>query len=250
MALLSIGNDAKTVKGVKYGYQTAVLYLAPHTLSGRNLCPNASPGCIATCLNTAGRGVFNNVQTARVNKTHTFTNSPAAFVDMLAKEIRAHVASAKRRGLIPLVRLNGTSDLPWENLRGNTGAALFAQFPDVQFYDYTKSWHRAVAFTKRAMPVNYHLTFSRSECNDTQARDILRRGGNVAVVFDTRKGSALPSEWQGYRVVDGDVSDVRHNDDVHAQGATSINVSGVVIGLRAKGKARRDVTGFVVKAGG
>src|SRR5947208_2552747 len=133
MSLLSVSTDAKTVKGEKRGYLTGILYLAPHKLSGRNLCPDASPGCIATCLNTAGRGVFSNVQHARIAKTRRFTTERQYFMSELYRDIRALVRKAYRHKMTPLVRLNGTSDIPWENVaRGS--ASLMRLFPFVRFY--------------------------------------------------------------------------------------------------------------------
>jgi hypothetical protein len=252
MALLSISNDAKTIKGQKRGYLTGILYLAPHKLSGRNLCPNASPGCIATCLNTAGRGAFNSVQRARIAKTHRFTAYTENFMRELYNNIGALRRKAARKRMTPLVRLNGTSDIPWENVKFDaigcgpnamiklTGN-MMEYFPDIQFYDYTKSPNRMYKFLRGELPKNYHLTFSRSECNNTISQQILSDGGNVAVVFSTKRGDALPEFWNGFMTVDGDIDDVRHTD----QGIPFQN-TGLVIGLRAKGKARHDKTGFVV----
>ena len=70
--LLNIDNNAKTVKGQKAGYMTAILYLAPSTQSGFQVCPMASEGCKKACLYTAGHGAFNNVQQGRINKTRWF----------------------------------------------------------------------------------------------------------------------------------------------------------------------------------
>lgn len=249
MSLLSISADAKTVKGEKQGYLTGILYLAPHTIAGiGNLCPDATKGCMSACLYTAGRGAFNNVQRARIAKTKRFKADRAGFMAELVKDIAALVRKAKRAGMTPVVRLNGTSDLPWESiaLPDRLGkVSIMAEFPDVQFYDYTKSARRMAAFCGGAFPANYHLTFSRSECNDTSAQRILAAGGNVAVVFDTRKGDALPATWNMYTIVDGDTSDLRFLDR-KVSGAYSKSHPGLVIGLRAKGRARRDRSGFVV----
>jgi hypothetical protein len=265
MSLLSISADAKTVKGEKQGYLTGILYLAPHTIAGiGNLCPDATKGCRAACLYTAGRGAFNSVQTARIAKTKRFKADRAGFMADLVKDIAALVRKAKRAGLIPVVRLNGTSDLPWENIGpvnydrdgGRFQAAnIMAAFPDVQFYDYTKSARRMASMLRGKVnmvesidwPSNYHLTFSRSECNDKDARIVLSQGGNVAVVFSTRKGEALPAMWHSYRVIDGDGSDARFADDGGPQGQASLDHKGVVVGLRSKGRARKDTSGFVVK---
>lgn len=244
--LLSIAADAKTVKGEKQGYMTGILYLAPASIAGvGNLCPDATAGCRDACLYTAGRGVFNSVQTARIAKTKRFHADRLGFMADLVKSIAALVRKASKANMVPVVRLNGTSDLPWENIKLGPidGRSLMEIFPEVQFYDYTKSARRMERMLAgQNWPANYHLTFSRSECNDTSARGVLARGGNVAVVFSTRKGEALPDSWWGYRVINGDTSDLRFLDAA-PQGAI-----GYVIGLYAKGRARKDASGFVVTA--
>lgn len=248
MSLLSVSTDAKTVKGEKQGYLTGILYLAPASIAGvGNLCPNATAGCMAACLYTAGRGVFSNVQAARIAKTKRFHADRDGFMAQLVRDIAALVSKASRACMAPVVRLNGTSDLPWENIGDTFGWNVMRKFPTVQFYDYTKSARRMFAATHDSdWPSNYHLTFSRSECNDRAAERILADGGNVAVVFGTRKGERLPGEWHGYRVIDGDVSDLRFLDAA-PRGTGAI---GYVIGLRAKGKARKDSSGFVFTTNG
>jgi hypothetical protein len=232
-SLLTLGNP-KTEKGTGLGFLTAILHLAPADRSGRNVCPWASPGCIATCLNLAGRGgIFakgedsNAIQRARIARTEFFFADRPAFLAQLRREIRQHVARAARHGLRPAARLNGTSDIPWESIE----PALFEEFSAVVFYDYTKAPHRI----PHPFP-NYSLTFSRSETNEADALATLARGGNVAVVFDVARGAPLPATWNGYPVHDADVHDLRFLDP-----------AGSVAGLRAKGPAKRDNTGFVVR---
>lgn len=224
--LLSVGTDAKTSKGEAFGWLTAILYLAPAKQAGRGeVCPNRSAGCTLACLYTAGRGKMSNVKKARIRRTQLFFDDVATFKALLFADIGAFVASCEKQGMRACVRLNGTSDIAWERI------GVFAEFPSVQFYDYSKSPIRALQFAKGAMPSNYHLTFSRSESNEAQAVDVLRNGGNVAVVF----AGILPPTWQGYNVVNGDESDLRFLDAVN-----------VVVGLKAKGDAKKDATGFVV----
>ena len=143
------------------------------------------------------------------------------------------IQTAKKLGLIPCVRLNGTSDLPWESLGGVKRINLFNRFPSVQFYDYTKNPTRF----DRQLPANYQLTFSRSECNGDTVAKLMERGENVAVVFSSKKGEDLPATWQGREVVDGDLHDLRFLDGKNK-----------VVGLRAKGKAKKDQSGFSVAA--
>lgn len=227
---LNIDANAKTIKGQEFGYLTGLVYLAPSTLSGYNVCAFASRLCALECLNTAGMGVFSTVQKARIAKTKAYFADKKAFIATLAKNIVSLSKKAANKGLTPCVRLNGTSDLPWET------SGLMQQFSGIQFYDYTKSPIRMRAFLAGKMPQNYHLTFSLSEDNMEIAKEILSKGGNVAMVFDTKKGKPLPTSYMGYRVIDGDKSDLRFLDDKN-----------VIVGLRAKGKAKKDTGGFVQK---
>jgi hypothetical protein len=235
--LLSVNADAKTIKGQKKGYLTGILYLAPDTTSGiANTCPFATEGCRQACLFTAGRaGMFPEINKARIGKTGMFKFDRSAFMNTLSKNITRLVGKADREGFTPAIRLNGTSDLPWENVKGADGKSIMEQFPDVQFYDYTKNPSRMDQYLKGGMPKNYHLTFSRSETNDAATMQILKDGGNAAVVFQVKRGHPLPTDWNGYKVIDGDETDVRFLDD-----------KSTVIGLRAKGKAKKDTTGFVL----
>jgi len=224
-SLLSISTDAKTIKGQKYGYLTGVLYLAPFNISGFNTCPMASNGCKKACLYTAGRGRFNNVQQSRINKTRFFFNDRAKFIELLDKDIQKLKNKAKKLNLIPVVRLNGTSDLmPVEYID------LIKKHSDINFYDYTKVLKRF----KMDMLGNYSLTFSRSEENEAEAIEALKSGKNVAIVFEAINNE-LPILWNGYPVINGDESDLRFLD-----------AKNVVVGLKAKGSAKKDTSGFVV----
>jgi hypothetical protein len=242
------GYNPKLKKGRARGYSSAVLHLAPAKLSGYNVCAFASDGCAAACLNTAGHGgiirageITNAVQLARIARTLLLIKKRSVFFRMLVTAIETHCRRARAKGLIPVVRLNGTSDLPWERMafehNGTLLPSIYALFPDVQFYDYTKNPGRAIANTLGAHPANYSLTFSRSEVNAQQVRDVLAAGGNVAVVFNTPKSRELPDVYAGHRVINGDLDDLRPLDP-----------RGVVVGLRAKGKGRKDTSGFVVRA--
>ena len=219
MRLLTIGNDTKTVKGEKLGVKTAILYLAPADIAGLNVCPWASKGCREACLYTAGRGSFNNVQQARINRTRFLHDHHDKFMDQLYVELTRFRISTERKGFKPAVRLNGTSDISWRR--------VIKHHPELQFYDYTKSAARILG---NDLP-NYWLTFSRSESNWETCRKVLDDGKNVAAVFST-----VPSEYQGYRVINGDDSDVRFRDPTP-----------VIVGLTPKGKARKDKSGFVIQ---
>jgi hypothetical protein len=223
--LLTFSN-AKTTKGEKKGYLTGILYLAPAMTSGvLNVCPKASEGCKKACLFTAGRGAYNNVQEARKRKTLEYYNDRDGFIETLLKDIDIARKVADKKGLTLVLRPNGTSDLPF------VGRKVAEANSDIQVYDYTKvskPWERQLP--------NYKLTFSRSETNEAECIEALDHGINVAVVFSTKKGQALPETYLGRKVVDGDETDLRFLDE-----------TGVIVGLRAKGKAKHDTTGFVVQ---
>jgi hypothetical protein len=239
--LLTAANQ-KIEKGIAKGFLTFGLHLAPWKLSGFQVCASASAGCVDGCLNTAGHGgmfkkgeTTNAVQEARKAKTAWLFNDELAFTNKLVREVSNGIKLAARKGLTPAFRLNLTSDVRWEyvpvTFNGATYANIMQAFPTVQFYDYTKHANR------RDIPANYHLTFSRSETNEADALEWLANGGNVAVVFSTKKGQPLPTMWNGYKVIDGDETDLRFLDEKN-----------VVIGLRAKGRAKKDKTsGFVVQ---
>ena len=161
MKLLNSGN-AKTRKGEKRGFITYGIHLAPSNLSGFNVCKDASKGCAAACLNTAGRGAMSSIQKARIEKTHLFFKDKQRFLSILWEEVESAIRSATRKGMTPCFRLNLTSDLPWEKIKFN-GSNIFDSFQGVQFYDYTKSEESACNFAAGLLPSNYWLTYSRSE---------------------------------------------------------------------------------------
>lgn len=228
-------------------YLSAVLYLAPHKLSGRNLCPNATPGCIASCLNLAGRGgimkpgeTSNQIQRARILRSKRFIENRDVFLFKLQEDIlklsRVAIAQGKRAA----VRLNGTSDIPWENMTIFPERKWLARFPEVQFYDYTKSRMRLAL--PGDIPSNYALTYSRSERDsDDEISDFLKLGWRVSIVVDsvpywTRERLLRRFPNMRYRV-EGDASDYHFLDR-----------PGTVSLLRAKGPAVHDRTGFVLRA--
>ena len=233
-ALLSVSSDAKTVKGETLGFLTGILYLAPATTTKWNTCPLAKIAqCDVACLNSAGRGAFSSVQQARVNKTTWFFTERNDFMQQLVVDIAKLIRKAYKKGLKPLVRLNGTSDIRWESVAftdvtGIEYVNIFAAFPNIQFYDYTKIANR------NDLPANYDVTFSYSGVEGFQpyVEKALLNNMRMAVVF--RKEKDIPMTFMGIPVVSGDNSDVRHLDDK------------VIVGLYAKGKAKLDTTGFVV----
>jgi len=221
-----LGSSTKIVKGEGKGVLTAVLYLAPANESGRNMCPWATAECAAACLgHSSGRMVFDTAKNSRVWKTALFLYYRQLFNAMLAEELAAHERKAKRLGLTPAVRLNGTSDVvpAWE---------WAENWPTIQFYDYTKNAKRALASQSWVASPNYHVTLSFDGKNTSDCVNVLRQGGNVAVVFDK-----LPAELWGFPVLDADETDIRFEDP-----------PGHVAGLKFKGN-KRDMAGdFVVKA--
>ena len=257
--LLNIDANAKTVKGQKQGYLTAVLYLAPYKMSGFNVCPMAEQaGCHAGCLNTAGRGGIskgskrfrtpaglvpdNAIQHARIDRTKLFMNDRPEFFRRLYQELNAFLRKADRMGLTPAVRLNGTSDILWETIpfpvddrqRGihMYYANIFAAFPELQFYDYTKIWKRF----EREQPDNYDLSLSYSLASQKYAAQCTRvhekYGARLVVVVRDKETQQFHVDLGG---IDGDAHDLRFTEP-----------QGAMIYLKAKGKARQDQSGFVI----
>lgn len=233
--------NPKTAKSADYGYLNLILHLAPFDLSGYQVCRDATNGCAAACLNTAGRGGIikrgedtNAIQVARVRRTHLFFKDRDRFADMLWNDITKLVNVSALLGLRPAVRANGTSDLPWEliKLPGKfNGRTLMEAWQSVQFYDYTK-----VPIEKRGigsmLPPNYDLTYSMNEGDESDYRAVqyLEHGYRAAAVF--RK--ELPSHYYGVPVVPGDDHDLTFTHPP------------CILGLKAKGKAVNDTSGFVL----
>jgi len=224
--LLSTANP-KIQKGTKLGYLSFILHLAPADLSGKETCPKRTAGCTAACLNTAGRGGMfkkgentNMIQKARIRKTKYFFEARDYFMNDLYADIQKAIKFAAKQGLTPVFRLNGTSDLSWEKYTIND-KNIFELFPDVQFYDYTKVLGRKVAKYK-----NYHLTFSKADGNDADVAEALKQGMSVVAVYDEIP-EGVPS---------ADETDLRFLDP-----------KGVMLGLKAKGRAKKDYSGFVIR---
>jgi len=229
----SADSNPKIIKNQKKGVYSKGMNLSPSDSAGKhfgtswNVCPNASPACKDACLHTAGNPAYlpGKIR-ARLERTKMFFTERDLFCATAVYEIRKAEREAKKKGMQCGIRLNATSDIRWEALRID-GETLMEIFPNVEFYDYT-------AEPNRNPPSNLHLTFSLKENNLETALKELQNGRNVAVVFDTPKGKALPDEWKGFEVIDGDEHDFRPLDP-----------TGVVVGLRAKGDAIGDDTGFV-----
>ena len=227
--LLSASNT-KIIKGEGRGYKTYILHLAPYTDAGYgNVCPRATPGCIAGCLNLSGHGGMiradgtSKVQEARRRRTQLFFEDRETFMEYLEQDINAAIRQAQRQGLTPVFRLNGTSDLSWEKykLKGSD-LNVFEMFPNIQFYDYTKVLGRKVDH----LP-NYHLTFSRAENNDADVKKALKRGMNVAAVYDQIPDGMYSADQDDLRFLDPKVG---------------------MMGLKVKGwRAKKDTTGFVIR---
>ena len=225
--------SAKTIKGEKLGMLTAIIYLVPDA----TICPMAKlAGCMAPCLSTAGRGAQHKIQRQRQAKTDFFKTDQRAFMLSFAADVWSLARAAKRRGMTPLVRPNGTSDVLWENIEVCDGLNIFQCFPEVQFYDYTKHPSRKLEGKTCG---NYDLTYSFSGITPiaiTHKGLLNPDNSRVAVVFHKR--SEIPSTFRGWSVVDGDNTDVRH-----------IEPKTVVVALYSKGRAKRDYSGFVQHAG-
>ena len=225
MPLLNYYSQTKMAKGEKFGFKTAILHLAPFTLSGKNVCPKASKECAAACLNTSGRGQMGSVQKARLNKTNYFWTNKNGFLWDLSKEIEQLKKRARNQGFKFAVRLNGTSDLAWHRMKVDGGSTLMEIHQDVQFYDYTKVLNYFDHNHK-----NYHITFSDSGRNNSDINEAIALGHNVAVVFRDK----LPKKWKGLRVINGDRHDLRFKDP-----------RSVIVGLVAKGQGRNINNKFI-----
>jgi hypothetical protein len=231
--LISNGNtNAKTVKNEQ---ETYILYLSPYNLNdtGKNVCPFATKGCAAACLNSAGRGKFSNVQLARRRKTNLFFSDRKQFLQLLIEDLTKINKKAIKENKLIYVRLNGTSDIDFDQLLYRYFGISFVSFVSLRFYDYSKDKNKALRFANFSEYDVYRVTYSRSEKDtDMDINLLLSAGVNVAAVF----ANGLPDTYLNYPVIDGDQTDLRFNDD-----------RGVIIGLKAKGKAKKDCSGFVIQ---
>lgn len=221
LKLLAVGSNAKTSKGDDDTKLTAIMYLAPALMSGYNTCTSRSPGCEAACLFTAGRGAMNSVMQARINKTKLYFENNSEFIRILRNDLDLFNTYCTENNFQGYVRLNGTSDLYWETILD------FTIYPDLKFYDYTKHTDRHVSHIP-----NYKLIYSRSEIStESDIESAFHRYKNVSVVFEE-----VPAVWKGRPVSDGDLNDLRwHDPENH------------YIALKAKGRAKHDTSGFVVR---
>lgn len=216
--------SAKMIKNQKVSNQlTYVIYMAPASVSGYNVCPNSTPECRLGCLSTSGRAAMsilagdNKVMGARIKKSKLFNEHQTFFMDWLVMELKRYQKQAKDKGMFFSARLNGTSDIDWADIKHN-GKNIFELFPEVDFYDYTKNPTKFVN-----LPENYHLTFSYSGRNTSICEKLISKGNNVAVVFNVKKETELPKTFTDFKVVNGDETDYRPNDG-----------KGVIVGLKWK----------------
>ncbi|SRR5579883_1428172 len=225
--LLSQANH-KQAKGV--GFLSVGMTLTPRATgrAGRTLCPFASPGCAAACFADYDRLAWPKNKRVAVARTRLLAQNPEEFLALLMADLARQKTRAQRLGVGLVCRLNVVSDVPFEQEL----PTLFTHFPDVQFMDYTKDVRRIL---NPERPANYHLTFSRSERNESDCRRVLAAGSNLTVVF---RKPPFPHTFWGYPVIDGDQNDLRFLDPRPC-----------IVGLKAKGKgARQDQTGFVIDA--
>jgi hypothetical protein len=219
-----INTSSKLMKNQKVsGHYTYIVYLAPASTSGHNVCPYSTPECRSGCLATSGRTAMeiisggSRIQQSRIRKTNMLCTNPAFTLALISAEINKAKAKAARDGFAFSVRLNGTSDIDYTKIRLD-GRNIFEQHPDVTFYDYTKGAHRFVN-----KPANHHLTLSYTGRNWAECEELLNTGGNVAMIFNVDKTAAVPTSYAGYPVIDGDITDLRVDE-----------AKGVIVGLRWK----------------
>lgn len=230
-----LGTSTKVIKNEKENALTSIVYLAPASESvaygGHNVCPWASKGCSMACLGINSKRLrMSTGRNSKAWKTLLFLYKRNIFEWMLFNEIKVLVQRAAKKNLKPSVRLNGTSDIAWESIFPD----IFYKFPQVQFYDYTKSINRYNAFLQGKLPPNYYLTFSHSEINLPEVKQVLAMGGNVAMVFKSLP-KAMERGYEGFRVYNGDLTDYRPSDPI-----------GVVVGLSIKGHAKDNGAGFII----
>jgi len=242
-----VNSSAKTIKGESLEIDTYIIYLTPSDISGLiNVCPMASKGCRAACLQSSGRAKFDaKIPAAQLGRTAIYAGSRPHFSALVFSELQKAEKRANKKGRLFAARLNGTSDISPRAFKVN-GVDVLSAFPSVQFYDYTKVWKRRFL----NWPANYALTFSHTDGRDiSETFDLLRAGYSVAVPFAKLNGSGrikdgkswkLPTSFgrmdsdgrllDSFPVFDGDKTDARFLD--RKQGAPK--TGGYIVGLKAK----------------
>jgi len=225
-----VATSAKITHSREFSHQhTYAIYLSPANTSGYNVCSHSTKECRMGCLNTSGRAAIeifsglNSINNARIKKTRLFYEQPEFFMNWLFAEIRSKQKKAKKEGFYFSVRLNATSDIDWANVK-ISGQTIFEIFPEITFYDYTKNHNK---FDNIAN--NYHLTYSYTGRNWNKCEDLLKRGHNVAMVFDVKNEKDIPAMYKGYKVINGDLTDYRVDD-----------AKGIIVGLKWKRIANRE----------
>jgi hypothetical protein len=219
--------NAKLSKANPLGIDVWGLALSPYDSGGFQVCAHATAGCVKACLiGNSGRTVGRAYQLASRARTQLYFAERPTFIRILRESLsRLPSGSA--------VRLNIGSDIPWERVQ----PWIFTEFPDLRYYDYTK-WP---INKRRELPSNYSLTYSVHETTPPELlQETLDSGRNATIVFSSRYNAAhsqygtLPELVRlggaYYRVVDGDEHDLR---------LPSVDGSGVIVGLRAKGRHRQ-----------
>jgi hypothetical protein len=224
-----VSTSSKIAHSQQYSHQhTYAIYLSPANTSGYNVCSHSTPECRLGCLNTSGRaGIeefsgLTKIHDCRVKKTKLFYEQPEFFMAWMIAEIRMYQKRAERKGFFFSVRLNATSDIDWTNVFVNS-LNIFEIFPEVSFYDYTKNSNK---FENK--PENYHLTYSYTGRNVELCKVLLKKGFNVAVVFNVKHEINLPKVFINHPVINGDLTDYRIDD-----------AKGIIVGLKWKRIANR-----------
>lgn len=218
-----INLSAKMVKNKKVGHYTYSLNLSPANTSGYNTCSHSTPECRIGCLSNSGRTaveIFSGkhiIRNCRINKTKLFYTDPEFFMSWLIADLKALQIKAKKDGFFISVRLNTISDIDWNNVKVN-GQSIFEIFPEIQFYDYTKSHLKFIN-----KPKNYYLTYSFTGRNEELCKVLLEKEKNVAVIFKVKHEISLPKYFMNHKVINGDLTDARFMD-----------AKGVIVGLKFK----------------
>lgn len=218
----NVNHSSKHEKAESYNELVYTIYLAPAKMSGYEVCPLRTVECTELCLNESGHNRMdakrNHINNSRINKTKLFFEDRELFVGWVISEITSAKKKAEKLGYRFSVRLNNTSDLNPEMFQIKINGKyknVLELFPDVQFYDYTKIPNRIKLMEKYP---NYDLTFSYSGENMVDCLTMLKNNVRVAMVFNE-----VPTEYNGFEVIDGDKYDMRYKDPKN-----------VIVGLKFK----------------
>jgi len=192
-------------------FNAKIMQLIP----GKHTCSDYTKACLKDCLAWKGYAKIypETVIKGRKKRTDLFLNDLPSFMIKLEKELNALCKASRKKNKIPVVRLNGFSDIDFSlskyHIRGDS---IFNIYQEIYFYDYTKNLERVIVnFARSQTFKNYHLTFSHEPNNLKDcATAHLAYNTNISVI--DKPENVYPFRKAGLDTINGDGHDFRFLD--------------------------------------